>query len=295
MEDVITLAIFLKTYGYGLAFYGVIALLSAFVVSRLLFYFFEGRKIQQRRDNPRLNDTYVPRKLIAEILAASKMLLFSILMGFGQKYLVDEGYLQLHTKSAELEGWPKYSLLGYQFLVYFVLFDVYYYFIHRFFFHSKRFWFIHKVHHDSITPNILTGFSFHWIEAFLTGGFNTFIMPMIIPLEQTALILNQTYGLLNTLTVHLGYEMYPLWWNKSMLTKWYLSTVFHDVHHSKYYCNFGGFTTIWDRLFGTVYAHYDQEIDKIVSNNEIFKKQGYVNSKEKQVVKDVTYDDLKGE
>ena len=35
---------------------------------------------------------------------------------------------------------------------------------------------------------------------------------------------------------------------------------FHDVHHEKVACNYGGFTTIYDRLFGTVYRGYDAKV-----------------------------------
>ena len=59
-----------------------------------------------------------------------------------------------------------------QFLVYFLLFDCYYYFLHRFFFHGRWGWRMHRVHHDSLVCYPSTGFSFHWFEGAITGGFN---------------------------------------------------------------------------------------------------------------------------
>ena len=55
-------------------------------------------------------------------------------------------------------------LIARQFSLYFVIFDAYYYFLHRFFFHSSWGWKMHKVHHDSFVVTPTTGFSFHWFE-----------------------------------------------------------------------------------------------------------------------------------
>ena len=60
-------------------------------------------------------------------------------------------------------------MIARQFLVYFFLFDCYYYFLHRFFFHGKWGWRMHKVHHDSHVCCPSTGFSFHWFEGFVGG------------------------------------------------------------------------------------------------------------------------------
>lgn len=48
------------------------------------------------------------------------------------------------------------------------------------------------------------------------------------------------------------------------VSRW-LGTMFHDVHHSKISCNYGGFTTVWDYLFGTVHRDYDATVNEVVS------------------------------
>ena len=35
---------------------------------------------------------------------------------------------------------------------------------------------------------------------------------------------------------------------------------FHDVHHEKGACNFGGFTTLYDHVFNTVHASYQDKV-----------------------------------
>jgi lathosterol oxidase len=152
-------------------------------------------------------------------------------------------------------------LLG-QFLLYFLAFDCYYYFLHRFYLHSKWGWHVHKVHHDSFVCTPATGFSFHWWEGFITGGFNP-VLAHLLRFDLRTVLLCQLYGVLNTIFVHLGVQAVPSWWDQSWLTKWYLSSQFHDVHHQKVSCNFGGFTTLYDRAFGTVYKNYEVVVENL--------------------------------
>jgi sterol desaturase/sphingolipid hydroxylase (fatty acid hydroxylase superfamily) len=39
--------------------------------------------------------------------------------------------------------------------------------------------------------------------------------------------------------------------------------LFHDQHHSLVGCNYGGFTTIWDRVFGTVSPAYASDFESL--------------------------------
>jgi len=97
----------------------------------------------------------------------------------------------------------------------------------------------------------------------------------------------QLYGMVDTICHHAGIQIYPSWWDTNIITKWYLSPQYHDVHHEKvrhpvahphhYHplrtcsphhtvahnqvsCNYGGFTTIYDHLFGTVYHGYSERV-----------------------------------
>ena len=108
----------------------------------------------------------------------------------------------------------------------------------------------------------LSGFSFHFVEAAITGGFNP-LLAALLGFHAHTVLACQAYGLINTVCVHAGYELYPLWWNKVRWTKWYLSTQFHDVHHMKVASNYGGFTTVWDRVFGTVDRDFDVLVDAL--------------------------------
>lgn len=161
--------------------------------------------------------------------------------------------------SSDPIDWQK---IAFQFVIYFVVFDCYYYFLHRFFFHGPLGWRIHKVHHDSFVCTPSTGFSFHWFEGAITGGFNP-LLAHCLRFDKRTIMICQIYGILNTIFVHMGIQVVPTFWDKSWFTKWYLSSQFHDVHHQKVKCNYGGFTTLWDFLCGTVYYEYDDMVNNL--------------------------------
>jgi sterol desaturase/sphingolipid hydroxylase (fatty acid hydroxylase superfamily) len=65
------------------------------------------------------------------------------------------------------------------------------------------------------------------------------------------------------LYVHCGYEFFPRWWNKSWATKWFITATFHDQHHRYFTYNFGGYTTIWDRLCGTIRPRFEADFERL--------------------------------
>jgi Delta7-sterol 5-desaturase len=63
--------------------------------------------------------------------------------------------------------------------------------------------------------------------------------------------------------VHSGYEFLPRWWNKSWATKWFITTTFHDQHHKFFNFNYGGYTTLWDWVCGTVRPKYEADFAQL--------------------------------
>jgi lathosterol oxidase len=73
--------------------------------------------------------------------------------------------------------------------------------------------------------------------------------------------LNLYYGLVG----HLGVELYPRWWAGHRLFGVFTTCTFHDQHHRDPAYNHGFYTTLWDRLFGTLHPNYQREF---LSNTE---------------------------
>jgi sterol desaturase/sphingolipid hydroxylase (fatty acid hydroxylase superfamily) len=137
-----------------------------------------------------------------------------------------------------------------EFAVYFFAFDLYFYALHRLMHWGPVYRLVHAHHHRSTAPNPLTAFSFHPLEGVLTGGFlPVFLAAFEVHRESLALI--GGFQPLMSIYVHCGHELAPRFWRRARATRWLLTPLFHDLHHQRFHCNYGGFTTLWDRAFGT--------------------------------------------
>ena len=135
--------------------------------------------------------------------------------------------------------------------------DAWFYGWHRLLHHPKLFRHIHVVHHKSVDVNPFTSYSFHAVEAVLLG---VWIVPaaLLLPIPMAAIGLLQVIGLANNVMAHLGYEFLPAWLLRVPLLRWTNTATFHSLHHARSRGNFGLHTRLWDRLFGTEIADYEQ-------------------------------------
>lgn len=153
-------------------------------------------------------------------------------------------------------------VVGLEFALYFLGFDTYFYWLHRLMHKKPIYEWVHKIHHYSTAPNLLTTLSVSPLESLINGGFVPLFLAAFTVHEET-LKLIAPCNIIMGFYVHSGYEFLPRWWNKTWLTKWFITTTFHDQHHKYFSCNFGGYTTIWDWICGTVRARYLADFDKL--------------------------------
>jgi Delta7-sterol 5-desaturase len=139
--------------------------------------------------------------------------------------------------------------------LYFVLFDTWFYWWHRLMHIEPFYKLIHKLHHYSTSPNLLTTFSVSPLESLINGGFVPLFTALFMVHDQSMPFIGAT-NILMGLYVHSGYEFLPRWWNNTWFSKWFITTTFHDQHHKYFRWNFGGYTTVWDRVCGTVRPKY---------------------------------------
>ncbi|MFT4025755.1 MAG: sterol desaturase family protein [Novosphingobium sp.] len=153
-----------------------------------------------------------------------------------------------------------------EFGAFFFLFDTWFYWLHRWMHKEPFYSLIHKLHHKSTSPNLLTTLSVNPLESLVNGGFSpifAFAATLIaVPIHKETMGLIGATTILMGLYVHAGHEFLPRWWNRTWATKWFITTTFHDQHHKYFNYNFGGFTTIWDYLCGTVRKKYEADFDK---------------------------------
>jgi lathosterol oxidase len=162
------------------------------------------------------------------------------------------------TSLVRTRGWASFNpsptswwVIVLEYALYFFAFDTYFYWFHRLMHQEPIYRWVHKIHHYSVSPNVLTTLSVSPLESLINGGFVPLFITLITVHSSTMALIGPT-NIFMGLYVHCGYEFFPRWWNKSWATKWFITTTFHDQHHRYFRCNYGGYTTIWDWICGTV-------------------------------------------
>lgn len=143
-----------------------------------------------------------------------------------------------------------------------LIMDLAMYFLHRLAHASLFYSWLHRLHHDFDRPRPLTLFILNPLENLSFG----FLWLIVISLYQSSWMVMSIYLMLNVLfgtMGHLGVEPFPVWWGKVPVLRYIGGSSFHARHHQDLSCNFGFYTLIWDRLFGTLRKDYFESIGTI--------------------------------
>ena len=143
-----------------------------------------------------------------------------------------------------------------------IVHDTYFYWMHRTIHNPKLYKKVHFTHHKSINPTPWASYSFHFIEAVLESMFVVIIL-FFIPMSKISLLLFSLCAFSINVYGHLGYEIAPKWFRNSFLFEFINSSVYHNMHHSKFIGNYGLYFRFWDRLMKTEHPDYVKEYDKI--------------------------------
>jgi sterol desaturase/sphingolipid hydroxylase (fatty acid hydroxylase superfamily) len=145
-----------------------------------------------------------------------------------------------------------------------VLHDTYFYWTHRLMHHPKLFKTLHLVHHKSTNPSPWAAYAFHPLEAIIEVG----IVPIFlftIPIHTYHLPFFFMFMILYNVYGHLGYELYPKGFNKTVVGRWVNTSVNHNQHHQYFKGNYGLYFLFWDRVMGTIRSDYDERFEKVKS------------------------------
>ncbi len=217
--------------------------------------FFKDRKIQPRG--------FKLKRFGWEILfGAINVAVSGAILGTANVWLTKNGYI---TTNAEPAAWWVIAL---EYALYFFAFDTWFYWLHRWMHIEPMYKWIHKLHHLSTSTNLATNLSVNPLESLINGGFVPLFLTVATVHQETALLIIPTNVFMG-FYVHSGYEFLPRWWNKSWATKWFITATFHDQHHRYFTANFGGYTTIWDRICGTMRPKYEPDFVAIKDRKHI--------------------------
>ena len=129
------------------------------------------------------------------------------------------------------------------------------YFLHRIAHQRWLFPLIHKFHHRHEVTNPISLFVLHPLEV---SGFGALMIVFLLlyPISPLGLIgyltLNVVFGTLG----HSGVEPFPSVLQRIPLLNLMGTSTFHAEHHEHPRYNYGFYTLVWDRLFGTLDPEY---------------------------------------
>jgi lathosterol oxidase len=222
----------------------------AFVVFYILFrQYFRGRRIQPKF--PNRSDYW--RDFLFSAL--------SVIIFIGFAFLT---FRTLRPYNFIYVEFDQYGV-GYYLFTFVVLFffhDAYFYLIHRVMHWRPLFKHVHLIHHKSTNPSPWTAYAFHPLEAVLEGAVIS-LMSFLIPVHITVIGLLMAFQIVYNVYGHLGYELFPKGFHRTWVGRYINTSVAHNQHHGKFHGNYGLYTLIWDRLFGTVREDYEETYDQV--------------------------------
>jgi len=144
---------------------------------------------------------------------------------------------------------PEQVLRG---LLFFLVFDFFYYWWHRAQ-HSSWLWPLHKLHHAEQSMNVTTGNRHHWLEE----PFRVFVV--LLPMSLLFSIQPPTIAWIWTIFMLWGYFVHMnIRLELGVLTPMFAGPQYHRLHHSFAPAhidkNFAAFFPVWDLVFGTYVA-----------------------------------------
>lgn len=188
-----------------------------------------------------------------ELLKAGKfwiVLLLADAVIVGSFRYFKPGITPLFDLRAELNELPYWLVVVLGPFVFFFIYDFFNYWMHRA--QHKWFWKQHRIHHSIKHLSAFNGY-FHPTEPVFR--LLAIYIPMAVLFGYGAAGWTIAIKMLND--VQGFYVHSPTRFNYGPLRTVMVDNVFHRVHHSiehrHFDKNFGAFTTLWDRLFGTAY------------------------------------------
>lgn len=245
-----TLALFMILLGATVTRYFVIAGLAFFLFYKVFRKAMQRKKIQDKEAS--IKDFI--REIGHSVQTTFVMAIFGLVFLFSP---VRE-YTRIYNEVNEYPLW----WIPLSIILCLILHDTYFYFMHRAIHHKSLFKRVHLLHHRSVNPSPWASYSFHFWEAWLENGILVLII-FVLPLHPVAIAGFVLSSFIINVYGHLGYEIMPRWFRHSFLFEILNTSVYHNLHHSKFKGNYGLYFRVWDRLLQTEHPDYVQQYDKI--------------------------------
>jgi Delta7-sterol 5-desaturase len=120
---------------------------------------------------------------------------------------------------------------------------------------------VHATHHRYDRPRPLDLFVLNPLEVLGFGGLWLAVI-WIYPSSWLGMVVYLALNLAFGMVGHLGVEPFPRSWARRPVLRHVGTSTFHAGHHHDGRGNFGFYTLIWDRLFGTLHPGYAERFGR---------------------------------
>ena len=144
-----------------------------------------------------------------------------------------------------------------------VLFDTWFYWLHRLI-HTRVFYRrVHRWHHLTITPVVWSNNSDRLVDNLFLQSY-WLVAHFLIPVAPAVLFAHKIYDQITGVVGHSGYEHGGrLCWPPSPL----VGVTHHDQHHQFFRCNYATHFSWWDRMMGTLHSDHDRVLKANLSRS----------------------------
>jgi len=156
---------------------------------------------------------------------------------------------------------PSVAIYGLTFIASLLIFDTWFYWLHRLI-HSKALYrWVHLWHHETVSPEVWSNNSDRIIDNLFLQSY-WLVAHFLIPVAPAVLIAHKLYDQVTGVVGHSGYEHAGrIAWPPSPL----VSVTHHDQHHRYGRCNYATHFSLWDRLMGTLHPTHDAETKRNIA------------------------------
>lgn len=236
---------------YSLIFF--IILIIRYFLAAGIFYWFFYKLGFKRWEGRKLNKDIIPSRAqyLKEIKWSIITSVIFALVGVFTIWLYQQNFTVVYTELSFID----ILYMPLSLAIALGIHETYYYWIHRWMHHPKIFRQVHKIHHDSIVTSPFTAFSFHPWEGFIEALILPIIL-MIIPMHPYVIFTYLVLMTISSIINHLDIEVYPDWFYKNRIGKWFIGASHHHFHHREFKTNYGLYFTFWDKWMNTESEKY---------------------------------------
>ena len=137
-----------------------------------------------------------------------------------------------------------------------ILFDTWFYWLHRLIHTRRLYGRVHRWHHLTVTPVAWSNNSDRLFDNLFLQSY-WLVAHLLVPAAPAVLLAHKLYDQVTGVVGHSGYEHGGMWCRPPSPL---VGVTHHDQHHRFFRCNYATHFTWWDRLMGTLHPDHDPEL-----------------------------------